>query len=88
MPGSAGLSWVFLPEERLSGAGRDRRDESLTLSVSWRRRVGLGKGTPCPTDTQINTLPVYSEPAGTHPDKQTDQSDRGRDEEDACDLHS
>lgn len=73
MPGSAGLSRVCLPKERLSGAGRDRRDESLTLSVSWWTRGGLGKETPSPTDTQINTLPVYGKPAGTHPDKQTDR---------------
>lgn len=73
VPGSAGLSGVCLPKEGLSGAERDRRDESLTLSVSWWRRGGLGKETPSPTDTQINTLPVYGEPAGTHPDNQTDR---------------
>lgn len=77
MPGSAGWSRVFLPEERLSGAGRDRRDKSLTLSVSWRRKEQLGKETPSPSDIQINTLPVYGKPGGTHPDKQlTSEGDR------------
>lgn len=42
MPGTAGLSGVCLPKEMLSGAERDRQDESLTLSVSWWRRGGLG----------------------------------------------
>lgn len=31
-----------------------------------------GKETPSPTDTQINTLPVYGKPAGTHPEIKTD----------------
>lgn len=58
VPESAGLSGVCFPKEGLSGAERDRLHESLTLSVSWWKRGGLGKKTPSPTDTQINTLPV------------------------------
>lgn len=59
------MSGVCLPEENLSGAKRDRRDEPLTLPVSWWMRGGLGKETPSPTATRINTLPVYGKPAGT-----------------------
>lgn len=37
---------VCFPKEMLSGAEKDRQDESLTLSVSWWRKEGLGKGDP------------------------------------------
>lgn len=70
VPGRTELSRVRLPEERLSGSERDRKDGPLTLSVSG--RGGLGEETPSPTDTQINTLPVYSSSAGTQPDNKTD----------------